>query len=93
MQMKLIETNISARSVRMQFANDPNPGMATEWLEFEAPLDLLKAADSSSFGDPTSRPLVTVQLSLLHHMRLAIEGEIQRLSKVSTSDNEEGLPP
>ena len=78
--MKLMETNVSGSSVRMQFANESNPALATEWLEFEAPIDLLKTEAATPLGDPSARRLVAVQLALLHHMRDAIDEEISRFA-------------
>jgi hypothetical protein len=81
--MKLMETNVSGSSVRMQFANDPNPALATEWLEFEAPIDLLKTQAASPLSDPSARRLVVVQLALLHQMRDAIDEEVRRFESTA----------
>ena len=37
--MNLIETTVSEKTVHMQFADDANQEKATEWLEFEVPLE------------------------------------------------------
>jgi len=37
--MKLIETTLSGKMVRMRFANDADPLKASEWIEFQVSAD------------------------------------------------------
>lgn len=44
--MKLIETSVTATSVRMRFADQVDPAKATRWLDFQVPLDGLLHANN-----------------------------------------------
>lgn len=83
--MQLIETRISAAAVHTRYANDPDVAKATEWFDFQVPLEPLRApiGHGEPLGDPETRYLVEVRLAALRYLRDVITEEIQRLSNLA----------
>jgi len=80
MPMQLIETTISAETIRMRLADNVEPVVAIEWIEFEVPVEPLMLDANNPLRDPAVRHLATTQRAALHYVRDAISEEIQRLS-------------
>ena len=82
--MQLIETTVTATAVRMRYANSPDPTKATEWLDFQVPMDGLMIPlhqREEPLGDqPDIRLLAEVRLAALRRVRGVIGAETQRLS-------------
>lgn len=82
--MEHIETTISAATIRMRYANDPDPVRATEWFAFEVPVGSLKlpveGGPEPALGDPESRHLAAIRLAALRYVRDAIGDETRRLA-------------
>src|SRR5262245_56740203 len=84
--MKLIETTISGKSVRMRYADDPNPEKATQWFEFQV---LVEAIGNSSGGPNQPIPEFGLEyLAQLHRgailrARDTLDDELQRLLRPS----------
>jgi len=82
MPMKLIETNVSATTVRMRFEDDAQPVEPEEWVEFEVPLAKLTMGDHQTpMGDPAARRFALIQRAALQRARDVIDDEIQRLAE------------
>jgi hypothetical protein len=82
---KLIETIVSETSVRLLFADKPDPAEATAWVEVCAPLTDLKmpGMDRPLFDPEAAAPLhAEVQLAALRYARDVIGGETQALSEL-----------
>lgn len=84
--MQLVQTNISESSIRMRFANNADPAKATEWIDFQFPLAVLKApvGPTAALGDPETRYLAEIRLAALRHVRDVIGDETQRLSGLAS---------
>ena len=79
--MKLIETTVSETTVHLQLADDADLERATEWFEFEVPLEgLVIDAEENPLGDPAKRRLATIQRAALHRVLVAVTAEIARLA-------------
>jgi hypothetical protein len=50
--MKLIETTITDKSVRMRYADNEDAAAASEWIDFQVPLAKLEHAEKTALGDP-----------------------------------------
>lgn len=78
MATTLIKTTISATAIRMRYADHANSKEATEWIDFQVPLEPLMTPDSGGaypLGDPELRFLGAA----LRNVRELIGAEIQRL--------------
>lgn len=87
--MVLIETTVTATSVRMRYADQRDATKATRWLDFQVPLDGLKlpllggSRGEEEFGDdPNLRILAEVHLAALHRARAIIGDEMQRFGSL-----------
>jgi hypothetical protein len=82
--MKLVETTVTATSVRMRFADDMDPAKATIWIDFQVPLSELRhpTNEQKSLGDPELQFLAEVRLAALRFVRGTIAGETQRLAEL-----------
>jgi hypothetical protein len=82
MTMVLTETTIPKWTIRIRIADNDDPEKATEWAEFEIPLEPLRFADQGgtrSLGNPGDQLLTISQVAALRYMRDAISAEIRRL--------------
>jgi hypothetical protein len=79
--MKLIETTISETTVRMRFADNPDPAQAKEALEFAVPLATLRLDEANLLGDPTRRTLGATQRAALYRVQVALGEAEQAISK------------
>jgi hypothetical protein len=77
--MKLIETTISETTIRMQYADDPDPEKAQEWLDFQVPLPSLMLPRSEVLGETRERTLRQVRLAALRYVQDVIAAEIDGL--------------
>jgi hypothetical protein len=80
--MKLFETKVTDKAVRMRFADDGDPAKAEQWVEFQIPLADLKHphAQNHPLQDPEIQLVAELRLSALRAVRDVIGEEIQRLS-------------
>ncbi len=82
--MELIETKISKTSVHMRYANNPDPAKATQWIDFQIPIEGLTLPGPSGgdypLGDHESRFLGSIQQAALRHARELISAETQALA-------------
>src|SRR5262245_29723372 len=89
--MKLIETAISGKMVRMRYADDDNPEEATQWFEFQV---RLQAIGSRPGGPDQPIPEFGLQyLEQLHRAALlrardTINDELDRLRNRALAVNE-----
>jgi hypothetical protein len=82
--MKLIETIVSATSVRMRYSNDEDAAQATQWIDFQVPIADLKGPDQHNpLGDIECRYLAEIRLVALRYAREVIGVETQRLSNLA----------
>jgi hypothetical protein len=81
--MKLIETTISETTIRMQYADDPDPEKAQEWLDFQVPLKGMELP-SGPLGDSRERSLRLIQAAALRKVRDLVDDEIR--AALSPSD-------
>ena len=70
--MKIIETRVTATTIHMWLANDPELQNATEWLEVELPLHSLVLAQEGKSLDDFRR-------AVLSTIRNAVESELDQL--------------
>ena len=80
--MNVVETTISGTGIRMRIADNDNPDEASEWVEFDIPLEPLTVATNSgsqSLGNPGDQYFVVIQEAALRYVRDAIDTEINRL--------------
>jgi len=83
MPIKHVETRILETTIRMRYADNPDPTKAKEWFEFEAPIGSLTLPAHSGeipLGKLHARYLASIQLAALRYMRDAIGAETQRLA-------------
>ena len=71
--MKLIETHISATTIHVWLADDPELQKAKEWMEVEVAL-------SSFPRSLKAQSLMEIQCSVLGHVQAAIQAELQQLT-------------
>jgi hypothetical protein len=82
MAISLIKTTISETVIRMRYADHANSKEATEWIDFQVPLEPLMIPDSGGqfrLDDPELRFLGSVHQAALLRVRELISAEIQRL--------------
>jgi hypothetical protein len=86
--MKLIETTVSATTVRMRYADDADSENPGEWLEFEVKLaSLVNPSDTKQpLGDPELQFLAEVRRAALRYVRDAIGEETQRLAGLANQN-------
>ena len=81
--MQLIETSVTAASVRMRLADADDPLKATQWVDFQVPIAELRVAHqpggTQPIGDPESEYLSTIRGSALRRAQDVIVAEIRRL--------------
>jgi hypothetical protein len=77
--MTLIETNVTGDAVRIRLADHIDPAKASEWLEFQAPVDKLPLPPPQDALE--RRFLAEIQAAALRHARGAIAAEIRRLEE------------
>ncbi|MGA8689318.1 MAG: hypothetical protein WB662_05230 [Methyloceanibacter sp.] len=85
MAMKHIQTTIGETTIHIRYASDPDAAKATEWLEFQVPIEPLTvpaAGGDFPLGDLQLRHLATIRLAALRYVRDAIGEETQRLSSL-----------
>jgi hypothetical protein len=80
--MKLIETNVSAKSVHMRIADDGDLTKAKSWIDFRLPLDSLTLPSETKIGDPELQLLGVIQIAALRYARGVVADEAQRLAKL-----------
>ena len=83
--MKLIETTVTATAVHMRYANDLDPAKATQWVDFQVPIDAVWQAvgpPGTPSIDPELQGLGEVRLAALRHARGVIGDETRRLSEL-----------
>ena len=81
--MKLIETTVLEKMVRMRYADNVDPVKATQWIDFQVPLALLELPSVNGdhpLGDPESRYLGSIQQAALRYARDLIGAETQALA-------------
>lgn len=83
--LPLVATNISAGSVRMRFADHPEPAQATEWLDFQVPLvELDDPSDPRrKIGNVETQLIAELRLAALRYVREIVGDETQRLSALA----------
>jgi hypothetical protein len=72
MAMTFNKTTISATAIRMRYADHANTKEATEWIDFQVPLEPLMMPDSGGLlrlDDPELRFLGSVHQAALLHVR------------------------
>jgi hypothetical protein len=83
--MRIVETVLKASTVRIVLANNQDPALASERMDFEIPLTGLKEPrerDARSLGALEYRHLATIQVAALRYARSAITVEADRLSNL-----------
>jgi hypothetical protein len=78
--MRLIETTITVDTLRMRFSGDVTLENSTESLTFEVPIATLLVGENNPLGDPGARSLAVIQRAALHHVRVVVTDEMQRLA-------------
>ena len=81
--MQLIQTTILQNSVRMRYADHADPAKATEWLDFQVPIEGLTLPNVDRevpLGDHESRFLGSIQQAALRRVRDLIGEETQALA-------------
>jgi hypothetical protein len=81
--MKHVETRISETTVRMRYADDPDPVKVTHWLDFRVALNDLQVPDQNgmhALGDLERRYLASIRLGALRYARGVIDDEIRALA-------------
>ncbi|MGA7384381.1 MAG: hypothetical protein WBW81_06735 [Methylocella sp.] len=79
--MKPIATTISPTFVQMRFADNPDPEQASEWLDFQVPLENLKIMDQAeghAVGNPNNQCLGDIRRAALRYVQALIADEIRR---------------
>ena len=80
--LKLIETRIAGKAVRMRFADRDDPKEASEWIEFQVSPEYV-VMGHNLFDDPDRLFLAEAHLAALRRARDVIGDEISRLSTLS----------
>jgi hypothetical protein len=80
--MKLIETIVTEKTVRMRYADNEDAAKASQWIDFQVPLDKLEHADQTALGEPELRYLAQVRQAALRYARGVIGDETQRLASL-----------
>lgn len=80
--MKLIQTSLTATTVRMRYADDADAAKAQHWIDFQVPLSELKRLSETPLGDPELRALGEVRLTALRYVRGIVGDETQRLAQL-----------
>jgi hypothetical protein len=82
--MKLIETVRTATAIRMRYTDNADPTKATQWLDFQVPLQKLEHANKVPMDPVTieGQGLAEVSMAALRSAWGAIEDELKRLRKV-----------
>jgi hypothetical protein len=80
--MQILETTLKASAVKIVLANNRDPSLATEKMDFEIPLTGLRdpREKDAPLGPLEDRHLATIQVAALRYVRNAITDEAQRLS-------------
>lgn len=74
--IKVLETRVTGKTIHIWLADDPELHKATAWLEAELPLAILGLSQGH-------HPLDDLRRAMLRTIRIAIEGELDRLAKPS----------
>ena len=83
--MKLVETTVTSKTVRMRFAEGADPTKPNEWIDFQVPIGSLTLPSETELGDPRLRRFALVQQAALRFVRDAISAEIQGISSLVES--------
>jgi len=78
--MKPIATTISSTHVYMRFADDCDSEQASEWFEFQVPLESLKITDQDGerlVGNPNNQYLGVIRRAALLCVQALIAAEIR----------------
>ncbi len=84
--LKLIETSVTEEFVTLRLADETDEDEATESVEFEVPLDVLKLPTASGevpLGDARKRYLASIQVAALCYMRDALNEVARDLQEVT----------
>jgi hypothetical protein len=83
--MRLFETSVTATAVRMRYADHPDPTKATQWVDFQVPIEAQPAnpaADPGRTVGPELQLFGEVRLAALRHARAVIGEETRRLTEL-----------
>ena len=83
--MKLVETKVTSASVHMRYADNLDPSKATQWVDFQVPIDAVWAPDGppgTPSIDPERQGLGEIRLAALRHARGVIGDETRRISEL-----------
>ena len=84
MPMHIVETILRPLTAKLTIANNSDPELATERIDFAFPLSALKDPQSQrQLGQPDDHFVSEVRLAILRYARDAIGVEIQRLSELA----------
>jgi hypothetical protein len=81
--MKLVETKISETAIYMRYADNPDTTRATQWIDFQIPLDGLKVPGRGGervLGNIEDQYFGSIHLAALRQVRETITAETQRIS-------------
>ncbi len=79
--MQRVETKISATDVWMRYANNADPALATEWVEFRVPIARMARPSGTPLADPETLCLAELHRSALDRVQTEITAEIRRLQE------------
>jgi hypothetical protein len=85
--MQHVGTTIFDYAVWMRYADSPNSDEATEWIEFQVPLESLThpGRPGQPLGEPDRQFVGDLRLAALGYARDAIDEEIRRLQEIAGS--------
>jgi hypothetical protein len=84
MALTLVETTISAATIRMRFADQADAAKATEWIDYQVKLEDLKHASGTKIPSPMEHHFLGVlQAAAIRHVREAVSVEIQHLANLA----------
>jgi len=81
--VQLIVTTIADATIHMRYADDHDPKMVKEWVDFQLPLKGMELP-SGPLGDIRERSLRLIQAAALRKVRDLVDAEI--LAALSPSD-------
>jgi hypothetical protein len=81
-KLALVQTILADKSLRVRYANNPDSTHATEWLDFQVPLAVLRDPENPQLdlGNIETVLIGEVHLAALRYLRDTIGAEIQRFS-------------
>jgi hypothetical protein len=77
--MKLIETTVSEKTVRLRLADKAEPAEATEWLDVQMRHQDLKLPSGTVVPRIRAQALGALEIAALDHVLRIVQREIERL--------------